>query len=624
MQSHTGSCHRSANLFVVPSTLTSNIALDLRGGSFISGATLWSNTAGVDAAVPKVGVSFSEGNFHFSGRAVVTAPIKTNPNALQSVSYEAWVKIASITKGVHGYIVSQYPDYGYSRALVVTDTRSGNAGGPAITPPRSWGHKPVTPSEWIHLVGCWTQGGMSNVYVNGVMGMEQSVSTGAGNSDAEVLIIGGHSTGSTLNHKDSYISSVRVYSERLSDAQVALLRNEYMLSLATTVSIPLKPARYVRLWSAKSNLDNEVRFSEIAVHGVSLPISDERKLGITNLSVSIARVTNQFILDHGLADQYAYSEKPGTFEEKHQDCAALGRGLVSIHSDTENAVVNRLAASGGDATMIWIGFAQGKWQDGSAVGLSKWASSTPTNEQCGAMAITNDRFSGTWTAATCTTSKPALCGHYTSAAELSELALFDTDGEPIVPLQSSVPSVTDGALNTSWVANLQRQPTITLDLGREVPIGSYSFATADATTSANPMARDLSTWRISGSHDEVNWEVIDDSFAVDGWWPGDERWKENQNRRAFAGPFPVPVATALPDNHISFLPVHRIPKIYGSAQQAARWVFGEGPLPIVVSEYVYNVFRMTTTKVPLSGSWYTACDSDKVSFNEVLHHRPRS
>lgn len=124
--------------------------------------------------VPKnVTYDGTEMGFHFrSGGDTIRIPIKTDPSNLHAVTYSVWVKTAVHDLGTNkGYIMSQSPDYGSSRALVLNDA---SLGGVSITVGEPWDAMmaKMKPKTWVHLVGVWEQGRRSSVFYDGKQGKE--------------------------------------------------------------------------------------------------------------------------------------------------------------------------------------------------------------------------------------------------------------------------------------------------------------------------------------------------------------------------------------------------------------------------------------------------------------------
>jgi len=145
-----------------------------------------------EATVP-AGVQWdaAEKAFSFSaGGSTITVGLATNPNAMDQVSYEAWFKLPSSPSNM-AWLLSQSPDYGWSRAVTLNDNRLGYT---SITVGSGWSSGFSRPSvnQWHHVVGVWDQGGDSTIYLDGVKGeTKASTSNGGGSNSGEVFNIGG-------------------------------------------------------------------------------------------------------------------------------------------------------------------------------------------------------------------------------------------------------------------------------------------------------------------------------------------------------------------------------------------------------------------------------------------------
>ena len=146
-----------------------------------------------EATVPS-GVQWeaAENAFSFSaGGSIITVNLATNPNAMDQVSYEAWFKLPSNPGSNKAWLMSQSPDYGWSRAVTLNDNRLGYT---SITVGSSWNSGFSTPSlnEWHHVVASWDQGSTSTIYLDGVKGESKaSTNNGRGSNSGEVFSIGG-------------------------------------------------------------------------------------------------------------------------------------------------------------------------------------------------------------------------------------------------------------------------------------------------------------------------------------------------------------------------------------------------------------------------------------------------
>lgn len=81
------------------------------------------------AATVPADVAFDEAERAFvfpGGGGVITVPLSTNPDAYADASYEIWLKMLSETESTRGWIMSQSPDWGWARAITMTDSRLGS------------------------------------------------------------------------------------------------------------------------------------------------------------------------------------------------------------------------------------------------------------------------------------------------------------------------------------------------------------------------------------------------------------------------------------------------------------------------------------------------------------------
>merc|ERR1719210_511934 len=106
--------------------------------------------------------------------------------------------------------MSQAPDYGWSRAVVVSDGRLGGLG---QTPgPFDSGLGTVPIKEWFTLIGVWTQKGHCQTWFNGQPGKERTCSNGERAGGDDQIAIGGRiSEDAGHNPPDMDVSHALVY-----------------------------------------------------------------------------------------------------------------------------------------------------------------------------------------------------------------------------------------------------------------------------------------------------------------------------------------------------------------------------------------------------------------------------
>lgn len=115
------------------------------------------------------------------------AMLPTSPNDMPAVTYVVRFRVQEEPSN-KGWIMSQYPDYGWSRALAISDSRLGYIGSTPGNFDSTLGR--VTPNKWHILAGTWTQNGSCRTWLDSVPGAERTCSNGDGSSN-ESLIIGG-------------------------------------------------------------------------------------------------------------------------------------------------------------------------------------------------------------------------------------------------------------------------------------------------------------------------------------------------------------------------------------------------------------------------------------------------
>ena len=149
------------------------MVLDLVGSDYSAGSSSWRSRAGSFSATVPASVSFGgpQQAFQFAEDGeTITVGIATNPTVVRDVTYEMWVKAESLPNSA--WVVTQSPDYGWSRAVTLNDDR---LGGVSTTVGDSWtsglaGMGQVPIGVWMHFVGTWEQDGESTVFLDGVQG----------------------------------------------------------------------------------------------------------------------------------------------------------------------------------------------------------------------------------------------------------------------------------------------------------------------------------------------------------------------------------------------------------------------------------------------------------------------
>mmetsp|Transcript_89668 Transcript_89668/g.141572 ORF Transcript_89668/g.141572 Transcript_89668/m.141572 type:complete len:460 (+) Transcript_89668:56-1435(+) len=205
------------------------LILELRSCDYIVGSGSWHNRAGsgrLDATVPN-GVQFDDIHKAFvfeAGGDVISAPLATNPQVLREVTFAIWVKVHTPFVNL-GWLLCQYPDYGWSRALTLNDYRLGHV---SVTTSQYWNSEigPAPVNEWLHVVGIWFDDGSATVYLNGMRGAT-TVARNAKSADSskELLIIGGRSPHDSAHNPAVMVSDVCIFDRALEAKEVRLLHS---------------------------------------------------------------------------------------------------------------------------------------------------------------------------------------------------------------------------------------------------------------------------------------------------------------------------------------------------------------------------------------------------------------
>lgn len=211
------------------------LLLDLRGcdytpssssGTWINRATI-GNSSLANAIVPSsVEFDTSEKAFAFTtGGDVIRVPLATNPQVLRETTYAVWVKVRRPCANL-GWIISQSPDHGWSRALTLHDYRLGHI---SVTTSKYWdsllGQAPI--GEWLHVAGVWHRDGTATVYLNGKRGGTTVTNNGkSANCSEEQLLIGGRCPHDQAHNSAILVSEVAVFSRALRDEEVRLLHGQ--------------------------------------------------------------------------------------------------------------------------------------------------------------------------------------------------------------------------------------------------------------------------------------------------------------------------------------------------------------------------------------------------------------
>jgi len=213
--------------------VSGGLILDLVGSDYFNAspssapmATVWNSRVGsLVATVPStVPFDIGENAFEFTstGSETITVPFATNPQAFDQITYEVWLKLTESPSNL-AWVISQSPDYTWSRAITLNDHRMGYV---SITIGGSWNSElgQAAVNQWIHMVGVWDQGNQSTVYMNGVQGaVHSNTNNGQGSNANELLNIGGRGSADSGHNSPMMISDVRVYNRGLTSEEVMRL-----------------------------------------------------------------------------------------------------------------------------------------------------------------------------------------------------------------------------------------------------------------------------------------------------------------------------------------------------------------------------------------------------------------
>ena len=161
-----------------------------------------------------------------------------------------WVKLEGYPGKTNlAWVMSQIPDFGWSRAIALNDPRMGKV---SMTVGGGWdsGLGAAEVDKWLHVVAVWDQGGTSDVYLNGKKGKAKThTKNGSGPRIGQKLAIGGRANNDSSHNTASSVSDVRVYDRMLNYQEVAQLYAFGRRSVAPILrnSSVLPDDAYVRL-----------------------------------------------------------------------------------------------------------------------------------------------------------------------------------------------------------------------------------------------------------------------------------------------------------------------------------------------------------------------------------------
>ena len=147
----------------------------------------WTDRVGNLRVIIPSSATFESEYVRLTGTAL-SVPLKTNPNILSSVTYVVRFRVSTLPTN-QGWVMSQSPDYGWSRAITINDNRLGYVGQTPGSFDSSLGK--IAVDSWNILIGTWTQNGNCQTWLNGIAGKVRTCSNGGGSNANEALIIGG-------------------------------------------------------------------------------------------------------------------------------------------------------------------------------------------------------------------------------------------------------------------------------------------------------------------------------------------------------------------------------------------------------------------------------------------------
>ena len=165
---------------------------------------------------------FESNYVHLTGTALSVA-LPTQPKALNSVTYVIRFRVSS-APNIKGWVMSQSPDYSWSRAIAISDSRLGHVG----QTPGSFDSRlgKIKVGSWNTLIGTWKQNGKCQTWLNGVAGKERTCRNGDSSSMRSLLIIGGRGVSDGgHNPKKIDIAYALVYNRVISQDDIGQIQN---------------------------------------------------------------------------------------------------------------------------------------------------------------------------------------------------------------------------------------------------------------------------------------------------------------------------------------------------------------------------------------------------------------
>ena len=115
--------------------------MDLRASDYSGKGTTWKARVGPSARLygnPKF--NKAEGSLFFDSRSQwASVPLNTDGHDMPQVSYSLWAKIPKAIPGNNlGWVMSQFPDHGWSRSITLNDGRLSRTAGVSVTYGGGW------------------------------------------------------------------------------------------------------------------------------------------------------------------------------------------------------------------------------------------------------------------------------------------------------------------------------------------------------------------------------------------------------------------------------------------------------------------------------------------------------
>ena len=156
------------------------------------------------------------------------ASINTDGDDMPDCSYSLWALTPRAVQSGLGWIMSQYPDHGWSRAITINDGRLSRNAGVSATTGGGWRNTLPKPpvNKWFHIVATWDHGVQTCVYLNGKKGQCTKAGNGKHSRVKETLIIGGRGPNDGHHNPSVAVARAQVYSGILTQKEVTALSKQ--------------------------------------------------------------------------------------------------------------------------------------------------------------------------------------------------------------------------------------------------------------------------------------------------------------------------------------------------------------------------------------------------------------